>query len=288
MPIATLFDDKNEDGDEEKKGTELYTGGDRPGGGGSGLAVMGPDDGDGDGGDDDDHVTRMFRQAQANAAAGYVPPTPPSRARARPPRRGERNRRPRARRAPASGDGAKTTVAVYANGFTVDGGPFRPADGDAANAAFLADVARGVVPRELEESVGGGALDLQLVDKRGETYEPPAYVAFSGGGQTLASAAPAAGAVLGGAGAAVAEKPVVDDASPKTTLQIRLADGKRIKVVLNLTHTVAHLDAFVRAEGAAAASYVLLAGYPPAPLSDPSATIDAAGLKGASVTQKLT
>ena len=30
-------------------------------------------------------------------------------------------------------------------------------------------------------------MNLELVDKRGESYEAPAYTAFSGGGQTLAS-----------------------------------------------------------------------------------------------------
>ena len=122
----------------------------------------------------------------------------------------------------------------------------------------------------------------------GYRYEPPAYVAFSGGGQTLAAAAPAAGAVLGGGGGAAVDAPVVDDGAPKTTLQLRLASGKRVRATLNLTHTVAHLDALVRAEGAGDAPYVLLAGYPPAPLADPAATIEAAGLKGAAVTQKLT
>jgi hypothetical protein len=33
--------------------------------------------------------------------------------------------------------------------------------------------------------------------------------------------------------------------------------------------------------------YVLSAGFPPAQLADPSATIEAAGLAGAQVTQKL-
>lgn len=32
---------------------------------------------------------------------------------------------------------------------------------------------------------------------------------------------------------------------------------------------------------------MLMAGYPPAPLSDSSQTLEQAGLKGASITQKL-
>ena len=176
-------------------------GGNRQGGGGSGLAVVGPE-GDGP----DDPVARMFRQARQNAADGA---------------------------APAEG-GGRTVVTVYANGFTVGDGPFRPSEGDPANEAFLRDVGRGLVPRELEESAQGGAVNLELVDKRGDTYEPPAYVAFAGGGQTLSSGAPAAGAVLSGS----CPPPVVDAAQPTTTIAIRLASGKRVKATLNLSHTV--------------------------------------------------
>ena len=53
-----------------------------------------------------------------------------------------------------------------------------------------------------------------------------------------------------------------------------------------MDHTVAELDALIRADHGAAGSYQLLAGFPPAPLADPAASVEAAGLKGASVTQK--
>ena len=34
------------------------------------------------------------------------------------------------------------------------------------------------MPRELEDRAGAGAVNLELVDKRGESYEAPAYTAF--------------------------------------------------------------------------------------------------------------
>ena len=82
------------------------------------------------------------------------------------------------------------------------------------------------------------------------------------------------------------DKPALDDGKPKTTLQVRLSNGKRARVTLNLDHTVAQLDALIRADHGAEGSYQLLAGFPPAPLADPAASVEAAGLKGASVTQK--
>jgi UBX domain-containing protein 1 len=62
-----------------------------------------------------------------------------------------------------------------------------------------------------------------------------------------------------------------------------------LQAVLNLTHTVAQLHALIGAHDPAAVAqpYVLSAGFPPAQLADPSATIEAAGLAGAQVTQKL-
>ena len=94
-------------------------------GGGSGLAVIGGDDDP-----DADAVTRMFRQAQRNAAGNGEGPE----------------------------EGAdQVKVTVYSNGFVVGDGPFRPSDGSEENEAFLRDVGRGIVPRELEDRAGAGA-----------------------------------------------------------------------------------------------------------------------------------
>mmetsp|Transcript_45846 Transcript_45846/g.58869 ORF Transcript_45846/g.58869 Transcript_45846/m.58869 type:complete len:141 (+) Transcript_45846:428-850(+) len=82
------------------------------------------------------------------------------------------------------------------------------------------------------------------------------------------------------------ERPVVDESKPKTTVMVRLTNGKRLKAVLNLTHTVQHLQSLIRAEGAGDEPYVLMAGFPPAQLTDSSVTIEAAGLAGSQVTQK--
>ena len=69
-------------------------------------------------------------------------------------------------------------------------------------------------------------------------------------------------------------------------MQVRLTNGTRARVTLNLDATVAQLDALLRADHGATGSYQLLAGFPPSALADPAASIEAAGLKGASVTQK--
>ena len=114
---------------------------------------------------------------------------------------------------------------------------------------------------------------------------PAAPAAFAGAGQTLGgSAAPPAAADDGGD---LPASPVVDAAKPSAKLQLRLANGKRVAVTLNLDHTVRHLRRVVADHGAGDAPYALLAGFPPKPLDDNDATVEAAGLNGVAVSQKL-
>jgi UBX domain-containing protein 1 len=79
----------------------------------------------------------------------------------------------------------------------------------------------------------------------------------------------------------------VDPASPTTTLQVKLLDGRREKIVLNLHNTVEDLQAIVASLKGTSKDFVLAAGFPPKPLSNGLQTIEEAGLKGAAVTQQL-
>ena len=58
-------------------------------------------------------------------------------------------------------------------------------------------------------------------------------------------------------------------------------------MTLNLTHTVADIHSFVMAAAPVDGEYQLVSGFPPKPLSDPSKTIEQAGLKSAAITQKI-
>jgi UBX domain-containing protein 1 len=134
------------------------------------------------------------------------------------------------------------------------------------------------------------------------------FAAFSGAGQTLggtasdaaspaqsgepsASAAPSGGGASADGGAwSDRPPPTVDESAPTTEVQVRLASGGPQKFRLNRSHTVADLktlvEAALAAAGVAPRAYVLAAGFPPKPLADEAATLDAAGLAGAAVTQR--
>lgn len=151
---------------------------------------------------------------------------------------------------------------------------------------------KGYVPRELYGPDGKPASrKLTVDDKRGENYKPPTpppYTAFSGGGQAAGGSGEAAAAEASMLAATTAGELVVDDSAPTTNIRINLAAGGRITGKFNHTHTVADIQAYVARESGTAEAFVLIGGFPPKPLGDPSATIADAGLVGAALRQKLT
>jgi UBX domain-containing protein 1 len=163
----------------------------------------------------------------------------------------------------------------YKGGFTVDDGPYRRLD-DPANGEFLMALASGRTPPELaaEDTVVG------LVDKRGEDYVET-FQSFSGAGASLGSSnnsSDAAGFVF-----PPSTSPPPTIAQPDTRIAVRLANGQRHIVQLNSTsNTVADLAAQLPAD----VPFRLVSGFPPQPLLDASATIVAAGLKGAQVSMQ--
>jgi UBX domain-containing protein 1 len=141
--------------------------------------------------------------------------------------------------------------------------------------------AKGVSPKDM---------DVEIEDNRqaaGDYVKPPepAYRAYGGEGSSVGAVAPPPStAIFSSAGARTATP--LDAAAPKTTLQVKLANGKRAIIELNLTHTVADLVARVASEGATGGkAFLLKTGYPPKPLDTLTETIEGAGLKNASVLQ---
>merc|ERR1711948_127384 len=151
--------------------------------------------------------------------------------------------------------------------------------------------------REEEAEMGGGA----------KAQSGPTL--FAGAGNTLSSSSSAtvAGASTGASAAAPggsgpgadpslvallsAPAPEADESKPAGNIQLRLASGARVKARLNLDHTVADLWRVVASHMGndafrSASNHQLVAGFPPKPLSDLTATIGAADLANASVTHR--
>lgn len=248
--LGTFRNESQDSRDDDEN--RLYVGGASQHGGGSGLNVIGhPENAS-----SSDSVQNIFARAMAESGSAA----------------GTSNVPPR-------------IITFYQNGFTVDQGPLR-AKTDPANASFLNDMQRGIVPRELESQAQNEQVGIHVIDKRQEQYVLPAYTAFGGEGQTMGGGQALDGIIVGADESAM-EKPDVNTDAPTTVLQIRLHNGTRLRETLNLSHTVQDLQTIIRLAGAGAQPYVLMAGYPPKPITDMAQSIEAAGLKGAAITQKL-
>jgi len=267
--VHGLFSNRNDsdnDSDKEDDGNNRFVGGIDSRGGGSGLAVE-PNPGFGGGGSGNVSDNILSQASQQSSSDGQV------------------TRR----------------ITMYRSGFVVDDGPYRRLD-DPNNSEFLRDLARGITPRELtqemaESGQANGDVVVGLVDKRTMEYEDDkanaGFASFSGAGQSLggssnteATSADSSGVLSPGA-SSTSSPPEVDASRPTTIMQIRLLNGKRLKVKVNTDSPVSVIGQHIDASGDGGdADYVLSSGYPPAVLKDLSMSVEDAGLKGAQIMQK--
>jgi len=252
-------DDANSDDDENNR----YVGGIGDRGGGSGLAVQ-PNPGAEGGSGSSDAIFNLAESASSADSSGAAA-------------------------------GPRRTITMYRSGFVVDNGPYRRLD-DPANSEFLRSLATGKTPRELIEdasSSSNGDVTVALVDKRSEEYVEK-FQSFSGAGTSLGSATPSAAAAEGESSDAITTAalpmapPAVDETRPVTSIAIRLLNGKRKIIKINLDQSVSDLAAHLREDAVAASadSFRLVSGFPPKPLVDFTQSVEAAGLKGAQVSMQ--
>jgi len=173
-------------------------------------------------------------------------------------------------------------LTFYTDCFTVDDGPPRKIQ-DPANATFLNEVNKGVVPRELEALAQGADLNIELL-KKNEEYKPPPkpkVVAFSGTGHSLGSFNQPIATV------ASASTIVVDETKSITTIQVRLHDGSRLTIKCNHIHTIGDLKAHIEATKPSGKAMELRCSYPNKILVDDMQTVQEAGILNASIIQRL-
>lgn len=189
-----------------------------------------------------------------------------------------------------AGDRNIGVITIYANGYQLGDGNFQDA-ANPGNAAAIADLQNGHVPASLEQEIRTkwGAqvqsVGVKLVDKSKETFIPPPekFNFAKSQGMSLGGTASSAPVDLGSIKPAEYK---VDDNQPKTTIQVVLADRKKIRVSINTSATVAALYSHVMAV-TNQTSFTLSGGFPPKPLKDYSATIKDSGLTGASIQQRM-
>lgn len=181
----------------------------------------------------------------------------------------------------------KCKITFYKNGFVIDDRPLRTYD-DPSSQEFLRDISKGLIPRELEEEAQGRHMNIDLIDMKNEEYKekPKPVNYFEGKGYSLDNASESSSNyIVSGQNVEY----VLDESKPKTSIQIRLHDGKKVVGKFNLDHTVRHICAWIEKtlNLPPNTKYELLHSFPPKPLTNLNATIKEAGLSGESIVQKL-
>jgi thioredoxin 1 len=137
--------------------------------------------------------------------------------------------------------------------------------------------------KKIHEVVGGNIPELEKIvqeyDKKGGTFQGAAHT-LSGNSTPAAPAAAAAGAPdhFAQTGA--------DTSKPTTNIQIRLADGNKLKGTFNMTQTVGDIRRFIHKATSSSGSYQLLTQYPTKVLTDDADSIQQAELQNALLIQK--
>jgi len=186
---------------------------------------------------------------------------------------------------------------MWKEGFSLDDGDMRRYD-DPKHRGFLAAVMKGQIPDELVKEAKGGEVNVDMEDHRDEEFQKAKVKAkpFGGAGNVLGSIAPSVAAPEASASLdpAAAEKSAqaavsLSEASPVASIQVRLADGSRLIVKLNHSHTVSDLRTYITTARPqyAGVAYSLMTTFPNKEITEDAATISGAGLVGAAVLQRL-
>ncbi|KDP20698.1 hypothetical protein JCGZ_21169 [Jatropha curcas] len=197
--------------------------------------------------------------------------------------------------APQQPEAVIHNIVFWTNGFTVNDGPLRRLD-DPENASFLESIRKSECPKELEPEDRRSSVHVNLIRRDEQCPEPEKqrHVPFQGVGRTLGSSTPTTTEpTVDPTPLNTAPTPsmglVVNETLPSTSIQLRLADGTRMIAHFNFNHTVNDIRAFINASrpGGAQNYQLQLMGFPPKLLSDPTQTIEEAGLGNSVVIQKF-
>ncbi|GBM59684.1 NSFL1 cofactor p47 [Araneus ventricosus] len=186
----------------------------------------------------------------------------------------------------------ETVLRLWQTGFTVDDGPLRDYNAPGSK-EFLESIRKGEIPAELQ-TVRDTEVHLNIEDHSHEEYVPrrSSVKAFSGTGFRLGNPTPVvqAEAQLGEKNDAGAQESLnVDESKPSTSIQIRLADGSRLMMKANHTHTVGDVRRFIvlARPQYSASVFSLMTAYPTKELTDDEATLEAENLLNSVIVQKL-
>jgi len=271
-------DTEPDEKDEKDKNNTYYAGG--AGGGGSGVNVQAPNSNKKEPANAADIVGHVFDSAKSHGAIGKSDEASPEKRKfggVGATLHGEKVE------PEAEPEGIpRVVLTFYRDAFTIDDGQPRPY-GDPANQAFLDEVNKGRVPREIQDRFGED-VDVELIDKKGEQWKdtPKQFKAFAAQGHSLSSSSQTSAARL-----VVPKLASLDTTVPTTSIRVTLHDGTKIVVKLNHSHTVADLRSHIEATKPCGKAFELRTLAPPGLLENDSLTLKEANLLNSAIAQRL-
>ncbi|KAK9509856.1 hypothetical protein O3M35_004757 [Rhynocoris fuscipes] len=180
---------------------------------------------------------------------------------------------------------------VWADGFTVDDGPLRTLD-NAQDREFLTMITNGIAPPEMIAEGSNSAIRLKVEDHSFEVYSkrPKKIEPFSGEGHQLGSDMSEQQAVIEDVDmVSINDETVpaieIDKTKPVTTVQVRLIDGRSLKISMNHNHTIGDLREYVSRIGPqySNGNFRLVTSFPTKELNDYNVTVEEAGILNSSI-----
>lgn len=193
-------------------------------------------------------------------------------------------------RVPSADSKVEIVVRLWKEGFTVNDEEFRCYSQD-ENQQFLEAIKRGELPEELERRSEEGELEVIMQDMKEEPYVPrkKSFLPFTGRGYRLGSVAPR---VVARSPSLHEDRdppiPLVElnDTQPITSLQIWLADGRRLVQRFNLSHRISDVQDFVEQCERTGLPFVLTTSLPLRELREQDLSLAEADLSNAVIVQR--
>ncbi|XP_030200672.1 UBX domain-containing protein 2A isoform X2 [Gadus morhua] len=192
---------------------------------------------------------------------------------------------------PQSFPQVEMVVRLWKDGFTINDQEFR-SYATPENQDFLDTIKRGELPLEWESRAEEEELEINVEDLTEELYVPrkKAFHAFSGHGYRLGSVAPRVVARSPSVHEEGESPPIpmvtLDHALPVTSLQIWLADGRRLVQRFNLSHRVSDVHDFVSRCQRTCPPFVLTTSLPSRVLCEGGLSLEEADLAHAVIVQR--
>nr|XP_015803655.2 UBX domain-containing protein 2A isoform X2 [Nothobranchius furzeri] len=184
-------------------------------------------------------------------------------------------------------------VRLWKDGFTVNDGDFRSYSVP-ENQEFLDAIKRGELPAEWESRAEEEELEISVEDMTEENYvykkKAAAFHPFSGRGYRLGSVAPRVVARSPSVHEDGESPPIpmvtLDHSLPVTSLQIWLADGRRLVQRFNLSHRIADVHDFASRCQRSCPPFILTTSLPYRELTDKDLSLEEADLAHAVIVQR--